>query len=106
MGLLTPILRGPNATFLGNSDFIQKYPGHTQRVVKTLLLAAKTSPLIDPYVVARYGFQISEAKRLGLTRATFDFNEWAEARFLNAALQELGLQSFWAPRDESGKPRL
>lgn len=133
-----------NTTFLGNSDFIQKYPEHTQRVVKTMVLAAqwladqeakpepvfqlwtrtgftfasfkedwtnesmkyKTSPLIDPYVVARYGFQISEAKRLGLTRGTFDFNEWAEPRFLNAALQELGLQNFWAPRDETGKPRL
>jgi sulfonate transport system substrate-binding protein len=30
-----------NSTFLGNSDFIQKYPEHTQRVVKNLLLAAK-----------------------------------------------------------------
>jgi sulfonate transport system substrate-binding protein len=132
-----------NTTFLGSTDFIQKYPEITKRVVKTLVLAAKwladqeakpepvfqlwtrtgftfasfkedwtgesmkykTSPLIDPYVYSRYTFQISEAKRLGLTRTTFDIREWAEPSFLNAALQELGLQDFWAPRDESGQPR-
>jgi sulfonate transport system substrate-binding protein len=132
-----------NTSFLGSSRFIQQYPEHTLRVVKTLLLAAKwlaeqeakpepvfqlwtrtgftyasfkedwtnesmkykTSPLIDPYIVARYGFQISEAKRLGLTRATFDFQQWAEPRFLEAALEQLGLGGYWAPRDESGKPR-
>lgn len=66
----------------------------------------KTSPLIDPYIYSRYAFQIGEAKRLGLTRGTFDFNEWVEPSFLNAALAALGLQTFWAPRDETGKPRL
>ena len=133
-----------NTTFLGSSRFIQAYPEHTLRVVKTLVLAArwlaeqetkpepvyqlwtrtgftfasykedwanesmkyKTSPLIDPYISARYAFQISEAKRLGLTRSTFDLKEWIEPRFLNAALEQLGLSSYWAPRDESGKPRL
>ena len=133
-----------NTTFLGSSSFIQKYPEHTRRVLKTYVLAAqwlaeqeakpepvfqlwtrtgftfasfkedwtnesikyKTSPLIDPYIYARYAFQISEAKRLGLTRATFDFNEWVEPTFLDAALRELGLQTFWAPRDETGKPKL
>ena len=132
-----------NSTFLGSTDFIQKYPEHTKRVVKTLVLAAKwlaeqegkpepvfqlwtrtgftyasfkedwtnesmkykTSPLIDPYIFARYAFQISEAKRLGLTRSTFDFREWVEPSFLNAALAELQLQSYWAPRDETGQPK-
>ena len=66
----------------------------------------KKSPIIDPYIVSRYNFQINEAKRLGLTRNTFDFREWIEPSLLNAALQDLGLQSFWAPRDENGQPRL
>jgi sulfonate transport system substrate-binding protein len=133
-----------NTSFLGNTKFIQKYPEHTRRVVKTLVLAAKwladqeskpegvfqlwtrtgftfasfkedwtnesmkykTSPLIDPYIVERYGFQINEAKRLGLTRNTFEFREWIEPSFLNAALQELELQTFWAPRDPSGRPQI
>ena len=133
-----------NTSFLGSTRFIQKYPEHTLRVVKTLVLAAKwlaeqeskpepvfqlwtrtgftfasfkedwtnesmkykTSPLIDPYIFARYGFQINEAKRLGLTRGIFDFQEWSEPRFLNTALEQLGLAGYWAPRDDSGKPRL
>jgi sulfonate transport system substrate-binding protein len=133
-----------NTTFLGSSSFVQKYPEHTLRVVKTLVLAAKwlaeqeakpepvfqlwtrtgftfasfkedwtnesmkykTSPLIDPYISARYSFQISEARRLGLTRGTFDFQQWVEPRFLNTALEQLGLTRYWAPRDENGKPAL
>jgi sulfonate transport system substrate-binding protein len=66
----------------------------------------KTSPLIDPYIVSRYNFQINEAKRLALTRNTFDLREWVEPSLLSAVLQELSLQAFWAPRDESGQPRL
>jgi sulfonate transport system substrate-binding protein len=133
-----------NTSFLGNTEFIQKYPEHTKRVVKTLVLAAKwladqegkpegvfqlwtrtgftfasfkedwtnesmkykTSPLIDPYIVERYGFQINEAKRLGLTRNTFDFRDWVEPSFLEQALQELDLQRFWAPRDPGGRPQI
>lgn len=133
-----------NTTFIGNSEFIKKYPEHTKRVVKTLVLAAKwmadqeakpesvfqlwtrtgftyasfkedwsnesmkykTSPLIDPYIFARYTFQINEAKRLGLTRNTFDLREWIEPSFLNAVLAELNLQTYWAPRNENGQPQL
>jgi sulfonate transport system substrate-binding protein len=132
-----------NSSFLGSKAFITKYPEHTRRVVKTLVLAAKwlaeretdpqtvlqlwtrsgstfasykedwsgeslkykLSPLLDAYVFARYNFQIGEAKRLGLTRRVFDFGEFVDARFLNAALEELGLQNYWLPRDaESGHP--
>jgi sulfonate transport system substrate-binding protein len=133
-----------NTSFLGNGDFMQKYPEHSKRVVKTLVLAAKwlaeqeekresvfqlwtrtgftfasfkedwtgesmkykTSPLIDEYVTSRYNFQINEAKRLGLTRKTFDFREWVEPSILQAVLQELNLQNFWAPRDLNGQPRI
>ena len=132
-----------NSTFIGNEEFIKRYPEITQRVVKTVLLAArwladqeskpepvyqlwtrtgftyasykedwtnesmkyKTSPLIDPYLYARYEFQITEAKRLGLIRQTFDFKEWVEPRFFEAALRELQLETLWLPRDESGQPK-
>jgi sulfonate transport system substrate-binding protein len=36
----------------------------------------KTSPLVDPYVTARYKLQIEEAKRLNLLRETFSFDQW------------------------------
>jgi sulfonate transport system substrate-binding protein len=132
-----------NSSFLGSEAFITKYPEHTKRVVKTLVLAAKwlaereqdpqpvlqlwtrsgstfasykedwtgeslkykLSPLLDAYVFARYNFQIGEAKRLGLTRRTFEFSEFADPSFLNAALKELGLEGYWLPRNaESGQP--
>jgi sulfonate transport system substrate-binding protein len=69
-------------------------------------LKYKTSPLLDPYVFARYNFQIGTAKRLGLTRKTFDFSEFADDSFLKAVLHEENLESFWAPRDvDTGLPR-
>jgi len=67
-------------------------------------LKYKISPLIDPYIVQRYTLQIAEAKRLGLTRGTFDLAEWVDSSFLDAALRELSLQGYWLPRDEKGQP--
>jgi sulfonate transport system substrate-binding protein len=68
-------------------------------------LKYKLSPLIDPYVRARYTLQIAETKRLGLVRRTFDFGEFVDTSFLDAALKELGLESFWLPRDAAtGSP--
>ena len=68
-------------------------------------LKYKTSPLIDPYLYSRYNFQIAEAKRLGLIRNSFNFADWVEPRFLNAALQELQLEGLWRPRNEDGVPQ-
>ncbi|MET0340002.1 MAG: ABC transporter substrate-binding protein [Polyangiales bacterium] len=61
------------------------------------------SPLIDPYIYARYKLQITEAKRLGLIRQTFEFAQFVEPKFLQAALKELKLESYWAPRGPDGK---
>jgi sulfonate transport system substrate-binding protein len=64
----------------------------------------RTSPLLDPYLAARYQAQISEAKRFNLVKNTFSFEEWAEPRFLERALKELGLENYWQPRGPDGKP--
>ena len=63
------------------------------------------SPLIDPYLAKRYKFQISEAKRMGLLRETFSFEDWAEPKFLQQALKELNLENYWLPRGDDGKPQ-
>ena len=133
-----------NGLFLGAKAFIDKYPEHTKRVVKTIVLSAKwlaerdadpqpvyqlwtrsgqtfasfkedwtgdsfrnkLSPLLDAYVFARYNFQIGVAQRLGLTRKTFDFAQFADSRFLEAVLKEQKLEDFWAPRDaETGEQK-
>ncbi|MET0340003.1 MAG: ABC transporter substrate-binding protein [Polyangiales bacterium] len=128
-----------NSSFLGNEDFITKYPEITKRVLKVYVQASKYvsettptqlyqlwaksgttfssyredlqsedfknrySPLIDPYIHARYALQIGEAKRLGLIRAPFEFTQFIEPKFLQAALKELNLESYWLPRGPDGK---
>jgi sulfonate transport system substrate-binding protein len=62
------------------------------------------SPLLDAYHASRYDLQISSAKRLNLTRTTFDYKAWVEPKYLNQALQELGLSDYWQPRGQDGKP--
>jgi sulfonate transport system substrate-binding protein len=130
-----------HCTFVGAQDFIEKYPEHTLRVVKTLVLAAKwmadqdahpesafqlwtrsgvtfsnykedwqnaslkvlSSPLVDEYIISQYNWNIQEAKRFGLIRSTFRFEDWYEPKFLQRALEELGLVDFWKPADKDGK---
>lgn len=67
-------------------------------------LRYRFSPLLDPYIDARYKLQIQEAKRLNLTRTTFTFKDWLEPKFLAQALQELQLEAYWRPRGPDGKP--
>lgn len=129
-----------HCTFVGSEDFIRKYPQITQRVVTTLVKAAKwlsdydgnptpiyqlwaksgvqfsnykedlaaeslkvrSSPLLDPYVVSTYKWNISEAKRFGLIRNDIAWESWVDRRFLDKALKDLGLQNYWAPIDPAG----
>jgi sulfonate transport system substrate-binding protein len=133
-----------HASFVGSEDFIRRYPEHTKRVVKTLVLAAKwlsdqeanpapvyqlwtrsgvtfanfkedlgqtslkvlSSPLLDEYIQTQYNANIQEAKRYGLIRKTFAFEEWVEPRFLNEVLHELNLERYWVPYGKDGKPKV
>jgi len=132
-----------HASFVGSEDFIQRYPEHTRRVVKTLVLSAKwlsdqdanpapvyqlwtrsgvtfanfkedlggtslkvlSSPLLDEYITTQYLTNIQEAKRFGLIRKTFSFEEWVEPRFLNEVLKELNLENYWTPVGKDGQPK-
>jgi sulfonate transport system substrate-binding protein len=67
-------------------------------------LKYRTSPLLDPYITARYKLQIEDAKRLKLLRETFSFEQWVRPEFLQQALKRLNLESYWQPRGEDGKP--
>jgi sulfonate transport system substrate-binding protein len=129
-----------HCSFVGSEDFIRKYPEITQRVVNTLVRAAKwisdsdqnpspvyqlwsksgvqfanyksdlaatslkvnASPLLDPYIVSTYKWNIREAKRFGLIRGDIDFDKWVEPKFLQRALKEQNLEHYWKPVDESG----
>jgi sulfonate transport system substrate-binding protein len=65
-------------------------------------LKVLSSPLVDPYLTAQYRLQISESKRFGLIKETFEFEKWADASFLNQVLKELSLEGYWTPLDASG----
>ncbi|MDB4975729.1 MAG: transporter substrate-binding protein [Myxococcaceae bacterium] len=129
-----------HASFVGSEKFIQKYPEITQRVVNTLVKAAKwmseneqnrsavfqlwtksgtrfqdyredwegqslkvfASPLLDPYLISQYKRQVEEAKRFGLIRNDVSVDKWVEPRFLQRALKDLGLESYWQPVREDG----
>jgi sulfonate transport system substrate-binding protein len=129
-----------HCTFVGSRAFIEKYPEHTLRVVKTLVRAAKwmadreatpeavfqlwtrsgvtfsnykedwqnaslrtlSSPLIDDYIISQYNWNIQEAKRFGLIRSTFRFEDCYEPKFLKLALEQLGLENFWKPATKEG----
>ena len=69
-------------------------------------LKVLSSPLLDEYFVSQYDRNINEAKRFGLIRNTFQFEEWAEPRFLNEVLRELGLEHYWEPVDKDGKAKI
>jgi sulfonate transport system substrate-binding protein len=64
----------------------------------------KFSPLLDPYLAARYKFQLEQARRLGLVRNGFVYEQWLEPKFLDRALKELNLTGYWQPRGLDGKP--
>src|SRR5262245_3640486 len=130
-----------HCSFIGSEEFIKKYPEITERVVKTLVKAAKwqsdqdanpatafqlwtrsgvtfanfkedqgsnslkvlSSPLVDEFLISAYEKNIEEAKRFGLIRKTFRFDEWYEPRFLQEVLRELNLQTYWVEYGADGK---
>lgn len=58
-------------------------------------LRLSLSPLVDPYLVARYKNSIADAKKYGLIRKEFDYDTWADTSFLQAVLKEEKLEGFW-----------
>lgn len=58
-------------------------------------LRVRLSPLLDPFLVARYKDASEEAFRLKLTRSKPEIDSWFDRRYLNAALKELKLEGYW-----------
>ncbi|HVZ31854.1 MAG TPA: ABC transporter substrate-binding protein, partial [Polyangiaceae bacterium] len=71
----------------------------------TRSLKVQSSPLLDPYLVSQYNENIEEAKRYGLIRNTFRFEDWEEPHFLQDVLKELDLQNYWVSYGTDGKPQ-
>jgi len=67
-------------------------------------LKSRMSPLIDPFIVARYKAVAQDALRLKLIRRPIDVDGWFDTRYLDNALHALKLDHYWTRYDASGKP--
>jgi sulfonate transport system substrate-binding protein len=66
-------------------------------------LRVRFNPQFDPFLTARYRDAVEQAYKFKLTRARFDADKWIDRRFLNAALRELKLETFWPVFEANGK---
>jgi sulfonate transport system substrate-binding protein len=66
-------------------------------------LRVRLSPLLDPFLVARYKDAANEAFSLKLTRSKPEIDSWFDRRFLIAALKELKLEGYWPEYDAGGE---
>ncbi|MCI1045388.1 ABC transporter substrate-binding protein [Caballeronia zhejiangensis] len=64
----------------------------------------RMSPLIDPFLVARYQAVADDALRLNLIRQPVSVNGWFEPKYLDQALKSLKLEAYWPRFDATGKP--
>ncbi|HYQ40161.1 MAG TPA: ABC transporter substrate-binding protein [Pseudomonas sp.] len=69
-----------------------------------LSLARRYSPRLDPFFVDRYRATVSESKELGLLRGDVDVAGWIEPKYVNKAIEQLGLQPLWPEYDTHNQP--
>lgn len=66
-------------------------------------LRTRLSPLLDPFLVARYKDAYQEALNLKLVRGKADIDSWFDRRFLGKALREEKLDGYWPEYQADGK---
>jgi sulfonate transport system substrate-binding protein len=67
-------------------------------------LKERSSPLIDPFLRARYQAVANDALRLNLIRQPVSVDGWFEPKYLDQALKTLKLEGYWPRFDAAGKP--
>ena len=65
-------------------------------------LAARNSPLIDDFIIARYKAVVADALKLKLIRREVSVDGWFDDRYLKQALRTQGLEHYWT-RDEPSR---
>lgn len=68
-------------------------------------LAARNSPLVDDFIVARYKAVVADALKLKLIRREVSVDDWFDTRYLKAALKKQGLENYWTAFDAKGQPK-
>lgn len=67
-------------------------------------LKSRDSPLIDPFIVARYKAVADSALKLKLIRQPVEVDGWFEPHYLDNALRAQSLDHYWTRYDAQGKP--
>ena len=75
----------------------ETYAGYT--------LAERMSPLLDDYFLTGLQRDVDDMKRFGMIKTDADMclAGWVEPKYLQRALEELGLEHYWPERDAKGK---
>ena len=58
-------------------------------------LALRSSPIVDDFIRAQYAAQAKAARENGLVRRDVDIDGWFETKYLDVALKEQKLETFW-----------
>lgn len=66
-------------------------------------LRVRHNPLLDDYYVASIQKAIAETKKYRLTRRDVSLDGWLEPKYLNKALAELKLETYWPTQAADGK---
>lgn len=66
-------------------------------------LRQRINPLLDDYFVSSIEKSIAETKQHRLIRREVSLNGWIEPKYLNNALREQKLETFWPTQDANGK---
>jgi sulfonate transport system substrate-binding protein len=66
-------------------------------------LRVRLSPLLDPFLVARYKDAADESFKLRLTRRKPEIDSWFDRRFLDVALKAQKLEGYWPAYAANGE---
>ena len=61
------------------------------------------SPRIDQFFIDRYRVTVKESKELGLIRNDVDVAQWVEPKYVERAIERLGLQALWPVYDADNR---
>ncbi|WP_316163823.1 ABC transporter substrate-binding protein [Bradyrhizobium sp. SZCCHNRI20481] len=67
-------------------------------------LKYRNTPIIDASIIESYRVQARQAKEFGLLRRNVEIDGWFDRSFLDKALKEQGLASYWQEFGADGKP--
>jgi sulfonate transport system substrate-binding protein len=68
-------------------------------------LKQRSSPLLDEFFIAFYKDALQSAQKYRMIRGNINFDQWIEPKYVNQAVKELKLESFWVELDAKGNPK-